>query len=92
MSEQETPVETKQTEETPVEEKQTEETPVESSHINVASVVIPTRSCGSVFIIFSKPRQKRTAHAGLAPYDENEPDRKPVDKKKVNKMKRLFGF
>jgi hypothetical protein len=55
---------------------------------------VPSRSCGSVFMLFSKPRVKPVmkGRAGLAPYDENEPDKKPVDKKKVNKMKRLFGF
>ena len=55
---------------------------------------IPSRSCGSVFVLFSKRRVKPVmkGSSGLAPYDENEPDKSPVDKKKVNKMKRLFGF
>lgn len=53
-----------------------------------------SRSCGSVFVLFSKRRVRPVmkARAGVSPYDENEPDKSPVDKKKVNKMKRLFGF
>ena len=70
-----------------------EESPIDPEHINVARIApAPSRSCGSVFMLFSKPRVKPSMRAGLAPYDENEPDKKPVDKKKVNKMKRLFGF
>ncbi len=58
-------------------------------------VTVPSassRSCGSVFMLFSKRRERPVMRAGLSPYDENESDKKPVDKTKVNKMKRLFGF
>lgn len=30
--------------------------------------------------------------ARVVAYDENEPDKKPVNKVKVDKMKKLFGF
>ena len=67
---------------------------IEYMERNTVAQVAPvsSRSCGSVFMLFSKPRVKPSMRAGLSPYDENEPDKKPVDKKKVNKMKRLFGF